>query len=119
MENNRGVRKIEWFYLRGSGCTACARATRFLDEKGIEIAERVPASRKLQAEDCRAVADGASRLIAMKGKQVDEFDLRGNVGEDALGAMLGPTGNMRAPLIVAGDTILVGFNEAVFEREFG
>ena len=33
--------------------------------------------------------------------------------------MLGTTGNLRAPTIVVGDTLLVGFNEAVFTEIFG
>jgi hypothetical protein len=32
--------------------------------------------------------------------------------------MLGPTGNLRAPTIRKGRTVLVGFNEELFEREF-
>jgi hypothetical protein len=33
--------------------------------------------------------------------------------------MLGPTGNLRAPTIRRGKTVLVGFNEEVFEQVFG
>ena len=34
-------------------------------------------------------------------------------------AMLGPTGNLRAPTLRKGKTVLVGFNEEVFERVLG
>ena len=33
--------------------------------------------------------------------------------------MLGPTGNLRAPTMVCGDTLLVGFNQELFERLLG
>jgi arsenate reductase-like glutaredoxin family protein len=33
--------------------------------------------------------------------------------------MLGPTGNLRAPTLRRGKTVLVGFNEEVFERFLG
>jgi len=33
--------------------------------------------------------------------------------------MLGPTGNLRAPTIRKGKTVVVGFNEEVFEEIFG
>jgi hypothetical protein len=33
--------------------------------------------------------------------------------------MLGPTGNMRAPTIRKGKTLLVGFNEEVFDELVG
>ncbi len=39
--------------------------------------------------------------------------------EEAILAMLGPTGNLRAPTLVVGKTILVGFNEDVYEKVFG
>lgn len=55
----------------------------------------------------------------MKGKKVDRFDLGGDVSDDAVKATLGPTGNLRAPLIITGKTVLVGFNEDVFNEVFG
>jgi len=77
------------------------------------------ASKKLQASDAKALLKDASRLIAMKGKKVQEFDVSAKVGSDAVESMLGPTGNMRAPTIKVGNTYLVGFNEEIFASEFG
>ena len=83
----------------------------------------MPASRKLQAGDARALLADAARLIAMKGKAVQEFDLSAGLDaagmEAAVAAMLGPTGNLRAPTIRSGRTLLVGYNEEVFKRQFG
>lgn len=76
------------------------------------------ASKKLQAEDAQQLLEGADKLIAMKGKKVSEFDVSSGVSEDAVGAMLGPTGNLRAPTIRVGTTYLVGFNEEVFTESF-
>ena len=53
-----------------------------------------------------------------KGKKVDEF-AGGKAGKDVVAAMLGPTGNLRAPTIRRGKTVLVGFNEEVFDRILG
>jgi len=33
--------------------------------------------------------------------------------------MLGPTGNLRAPSMTIGKTLLVGFNQELYERVFG
>ena len=55
----------------------------------------------------------------MKGKKISEFDVSDGVSAEAVEAMLGPTGNMRAPTIRMGKTYLVGFNEEVFTAEFG
>lgn len=54
----------------------------------------------------------------MKGKKVERFDLGNKVTDDAVAAMLGPTGNLRAPTIRAGRTLLVGFNEEEFAAVF-
>ena len=35
---------------------------------------------------------------------------------EMLAAMLGTTGNLRAPTVVRGKTVLVGFNEEAFEQ---
>lgn len=55
----------------------------------------------------------------MKGKKVREFDVTSGVTDDAVGAMLGPTGNLRAPTIRSGTSLLVGFNEEIFKGRFG
>ena len=34
-------------------------------------------------------------------------------------AMLGPTGNLRAPTLTVGKTVVVGFDQAMFEKVFG
>lgn len=90
-----------------------------MEASKIEILDTVMASKKLQASDAKALLKDASRLIAMKGKKVQEFDVSAKVGSDAVESMLGPTGNMRAPTIKVGNTYLVGFNEEIFASEFG
>ena len=54
----------------------------------------------------------------MKGKKVAEFDLNGGLSDEAVANMLGPTGNLRAPTIKTGQTVLVGFNDEVFAQQF-
>ena len=54
----------------------------------------------------------------MKGKKVESFDLKNGLSGEAKAAMLGPTGNLRAPTLKVGKTVLVGFNDAVFEEHF-
>ena len=38
--------------------------------------------------------------------------------EAVITAMLGPTGNLRAPTLVSGKTVLVGFNEEAYGGVF-
>jgi arsenate reductase-like glutaredoxin family protein len=90
-----------------------------MDAKGLETKERIPASRKLQADDARAILEESSKLIVAKGKKLTEFDVRQEVSDEAVAAMLGPTGNLRAPTLRVGKTVFVGFNEDRYEAFFG
>jgi hypothetical protein len=58
-------------------------------------------------------------VIVAKGKKVSEFKPGGKAGADVVAAMLGPTGNLRAPTLRRGKTVLVGFNEEVFSDRLG
>jgi arsenate reductase-like glutaredoxin family protein len=71
----------------------------------------VPASRKLGREDARKLAAQVRKVIVAKGKKVSEFEVDGKPSAATVDAMLGPTGNLRAPTLRAGRTLLVGFDE--------
>ena len=87
-----------------------------MEANGLSPEETVPASRKLGRDDAASLAAEASTLIVAKGKKVNVFDVKASVADDAVDAMLGPTGNLRAPTIKAGDTLLVGFDEAHYAK---
>ncbi|MBT6433991.1 MAG: hypothetical protein HOK97_22530 [Deltaproteobacteria bacterium] len=55
----------------------------------------------------------------MKGKKVTEFKVGKDTTEEAVTAMLGNTGNMRAPLLRVGKLVLVGFNEEIYASHLG
>ena len=78
----------------------------------------MPARRKLARDDAAKLARGAAEVIVAKGKKLDRFP-GGKASAEVVDAMLGPTGNLRAPCIRAGKTVLVGFNEDVFEEVLG
>ena len=67
------------------------------------------------------MAREAHRLIAAKGKKVTTIDLRTAPPADEIlaGLMLGPTGNLRAPIMRVGQTILVGYNDQALVEMFG
>ena len=89
-----------------------------MDANGIEPAETVPASQKLGKSDAARMARAASRVIVAKGKKVSEFEPGGKAQKAVVDAMLGPTGNLRAPCLVVGKTVLVGFNQEAYEGIF-
>jgi len=72
----------------------------------------------LQKEDAEALLKDASRLIVAKGKKVEEFTAGDSASTNAVNAMLGPTGNLRAPTARVGKTLLVSFNDEVYGKIF-
>ena len=98
------------------------------------MAETVPASRKLQRNDALELLKKASRAAVAKGRKLSEFSGPNLTSDEAAAAMLGSTGNLRAPTMVVGEepsagereglaprkkTLLVGFNETLFTEVFG
>jgi arsenate reductase-like glutaredoxin family protein len=55
-----------------------------------------------------------------KGSKIVHLDLKKDKPDDKtlLQYMLGPTGNLRAPTLRVGKTLLVGFDEATYEKVF-
>jgi arsenate reductase-like glutaredoxin family protein len=60
-------------------------------------------------------------LVVTKGKKVTRVDLKKDRPDDKtlVALMLGPTGNLRAPTMKIGKTVLVGFNDEVYQEVFG
>jgi len=81
-----------------------------LDDHQIQVKEIVLVSRKLGAKDAAELANGATLVVVAKGAKVSTFSPAGKAGKVVVGAMLGPTGNLRAPCIRVGKTVLVGFH---------
>jgi len=59
-------------------------------------------------------------IYSTKGKRVTHVDLKREKPshEALLPLILGPTGNLRAPTLRVGRTLLVGFDQATYERMF-
>ena len=76
---------------------------------------------KLGAEDALRLARAASKVIAAKGKNVVAFDMKKTPpsDEELLAALLGPTGNLRAPTVRIGKTLLVGFQAEMYAEALG
>jgi arsenate reductase-like glutaredoxin family protein len=92
-----------------------------LEARGIAVTETVSATKKLGRDDALAMVRQAQRLIAARGKKVTAVDLAaGKPSDEELAKlMLGPTGNLRAPTMRVGPTIVVGYNDQVFSDELG
>jgi hypothetical protein len=55
-----------------------------------------------------------------RGKKVLTFDMSDPPDDETLAsALLGPTGNLKAPTLKMGKTLLVGFGEEAYRQVFG
>lgn len=89
-----------------------------MEARNIEVKEKIPASRKLQRDDAQNLLANASSMTVSKGKKVQDFKGGKSAADEAVDAMLGSTGNLRAPAIVVGKKLLVGFNEEAYAAVF-
>ena len=87
----------------------------------MDIRKTVSAGAKLGRTDALALLSEVSRVIIAKGRKVNTYDKReADVDMQAcLEQMLGSTGNLRAPTVKKGRTLLVGFNEKEYRATFG
>lgn len=92
--------------------------SKFLDTQKIDVKETVSASKKLGKRDAANLVKEASRVIVAKGKKVQSFP-GGKATQEIVDALLGPTGNLRAPTLRVGKTLVVGFDEESLSRVFG
>lgn len=90
------------------------KAQGFLAQNGLAVREQVDAGRnKLGRDAALALARQASRILVARGRSAVEFDMKKSPPDEQtlLAHLLGPTGNLRAPTLRKGGTLLVGFNE--------
>lgn len=86
------------------------------------MTETVNASKdRIGAKDALKLLDGVRKLVVAKGNKVVSFDLARNRPDDQtlIDHMLGPTGNLRAPTLRIGTTMLVGYNDEVYQSALG
>jgi hypothetical protein len=72
-------------------------------------------------EEALRLARSAERVVVGRGSKVLVFDMKADPPDDDTLAsyLLGPTGNLKAPTLRLGTTLLVGFSEAAYRQELG
>ena len=67
------------------------------------------------------LAKAADVIFVTRGQKVVRFDMKQEPPDDETltAHLLGPTGNLRAPTLRRGKTLLVGFSEAVYRQVLG
>jgi arsenate reductase-like glutaredoxin family protein len=69
-------------------------------------------------KEALALAREASVILVAKGKKTVRVDMKKDAPSDAdlLALLLGPSGNLRAPTLRKGKTLLVGFDPDAYSR---
>ena len=96
----------------------CTRAQEFLVRNKVEAKEVVDASKKLGEKEALKLAKEADHIYASKGTKSVHLDMKADKhsNSEILAVMLGPTGNLRAPTIRKGRTLLIGFNQDSYKK---
>ena len=64
-----------------------------------------------------AMVRDVDEIYAAKGKKLVHLDLRANPPRsEIIAAIIGPSGNLRAPTVRKGKTLLVGFTEDLYRH---
>lgn len=93
------------------------KAQGVLARKKLEPAQRVEADKtKLGRAEALKLARAAEKVVSIRGKSVTVFDLEKDkpTDDELAAAILGPFGNLRAPTLRRGTTLIVGFNEDAY-----
>ncbi|MCS7022380.1 MAG: ArsC family (seleno)protein [Gemmataceae bacterium] len=101
----------------------CQKAQGFLGTVAVSVGQQVDARKTPYgpAEVLRLL-EGIEQLIVIgRGQKVQRWDLRQpTVSMDELvSQVLGPTGNLRAPTLRIGNTLIVGYHEATYREVLG
>jgi len=97
----------------------CTRAQEFLVRNKLESKELVDAKKTpIGRADALKLAAQVDEVYTSKGSKVVYLNIKQDKPDDdtIVGLLLGPTGNLRAPTIRKGKTLVVGFNEDTYKK---
>jgi hypothetical protein len=98
---------------------SCKRAQGYLEANDLQAKDVTDATkeRKGRAEALK-LAHGADKVVVARGKKVVVFDMKNEPPDDATLAahLIGPSGNLRAPTLRKGKTLLVGFSDDAYRK---
>lgn len=109
-------KKIDWYYHR-KGCKTCAKSDAFLSQNSIEVVKQVDCKKEVyNQQQAGGLLDHLSQVLAVKGNAVKRFDAS-SPREEVLAAVIGPTGNLRAPSLRLGEVLIVGFDADLYREQ--
>jgi hypothetical protein len=101
----------------------CKKAQGFLESNDVPRAGEVTDARKVRYGPAEALklAKSVDKVVVGKGKKIVAFDMKKDPPNDdtLLSHLLGPSGNLKAPTMRVGDTLLVGYGEEAYRLVLG
>jgi len=97
----------------------CKKARGFLEQTKQEVGSMTDANKEKRGRvEALALAKSMARVVIGKGKKVLTIDMKKAPPDDdtLAGLLLGPTGNLKAPTLLIGNTLLVGFSEEAYKQ---
>ena len=73
---------------------------------------------RLQKKEAFELAGQVNEIYATRGKKVIHINLKKDLPDEATltKLLIGPSGNLRAPTLRKGKTLIVGFDEETYEK---
>lgn len=98
----------------------CVRAQEFLGRAKVTAKTTVDARKsRFSKEEAVKLAREHNEVYAFKGKKVVHLTTKNADDNELLAVLIGPSGNLRAPTLKVGTTLLVGFDEDTYSKFFG
>ena len=116
IQNHEVTMNIQWAYLR-KGWKSCQNAQEVLETAKASIEETVDA-RKERIDEKAAwnLVKDAKSIVTAKGKKVSTWDPKKDDKGDILKHVMGPSGNLRAPMFRVDGKIIIGFNLDLYQQ---
>ena len=100
----------------------CKKAQGYLEKNAVTVSDQTDASKQRKGRaDALKLAKTADKIVVAKGKKIVTFDMKKAPPEDdtLAASLLGPSGNLRAPTVRKGKTLLIGFSEEAYQDVLG
>lgn len=86
------------------------------------VGELIDAKKKrIGTQEALALARSARRVLVARGKKFVDYDMRKDApgDEELVKGIMGPSGNLRAPTLRIGKTVIVGYHDDVYSEVMG
>ena len=115
---------MNYIFIHYPKCTTCQRAKKFLDENKIKYTERHIVTETPSYEELKAIIEASglpvSKFFNTSGLLYKSMNLKSELpkmSDDEMLKLLSTNGMLvKRPLLIASDFVLVGFNEAEWNK---